>query len=123
LEESSLLLPPTTLAYSHSLGDRSQRDQNMRSASSVRVSKMLITWDHSDQAGRDGLISSVYDELSSLARRYPRRECPNLTLRSGAHVRKAAVRLVFQDPPQSRNRAQLFGLAAERKQRVLVDHL
>jgi hypothetical protein len=95
----------------------------MRSASSVRVSKLLVILDHWNQADRKAPISLVYDELRSLARRHPRRERPNRTLRSPTLVHKAYVRLIFKDPPQLRNQAQLFGVVTELKQSVLVDRI
>ena len=95
----------------------------MRSASLVRVSKLLVTLDHWNEADRKAPISLVYDELPSLARRHPRRERPNRTLRSATLVHKAYVRLIFKEPQQPRNQAQLFGVATELTQRVLVDHV
>jgi hypothetical protein len=95
----------------------------MRSASSVRVSKRLVTLDHWDQADRKAPISLAYDEWRSLARRHPRRERPNRTLRSATLVHQAYVRLIFKDPPQPRNQAQVFGVATGLQQRVLVDHV
>jgi hypothetical protein len=95
----------------------------MRSASSVRVSKLLVTLDHWNQADRKAPISLAYDELPSLARRHPRRERPNRTLRSATLVHKVYVQLIFKDPPQPRNQVQLFGVSTELKHRVLVDHV
>ena len=95
----------------------------MRSASLVRVSKLLVTLDHWNEADRKAPISLVYDELPSLARRHPRRERPNPTFRSPTLVHNAYVGLIFEDPPQPRNQAQLFGVVTELKQRVLVGRI
>lgn len=95
---------------------------DMHSASSARVSKLLLNWGQGDQAAREALIPLVYDELRRLARRHLRRERPDHTLQSAALVNEAYLRLIRQDQPQWQNRAHFFGVAAQLMRHILVDH-
>jgi RNA polymerase sigma factor (TIGR02999 family) len=92
------------------------------SASSERVSKLLLNWGQGDQGAREALIPLVYDELRRLARRHLRRERPDHTLQSAALVNEAYLRLIRQGQPQWQNRAQFFGLASQLMRHILVDH-
>lgn len=94
----------------------------MYSASSERVSKLLLNWGQGDQGAREALIPLVYDELRRLARRHLRRERPDHTLQSAALVNEAYLRLIRQGQPQWQNRAQFFGLASQLMRHILVDH-
>ena len=94
----------------------------MPSASSAKVSKLLLNWGQGDQAAREALIPLVYDELRRLARRHLRRERPDHTLQSAALVNEAYLRLIRQDQPQWQNRAHFFGVAAQLMRHILVDH-
>lgn len=64
----------------------------------------------------------VYDELRRLARHYIRLERPGHTLQSTALVHEAFVRLVGQSPPEWKDRAHFFGVAARLMRQILVDH-
>jgi len=92
------------------------------SASSERVSKLLLNWGQGDQGAREALIPLVYEELRRLARRHLRRERPDHTLQSAALVNEAYLRLIRQGQPQWQNRAQFFGLASQLMRHILVDH-
>ena len=94
----------------------------MYSASSERVSKLLLNWGQGDQGAREALIPLVYEELRRLARRHLRRERPDHTLQSAALVNEAYLRLIRQGQPQWQNRAQFFGLASQLMRHILVDH-
>ena len=94
----------------------------MPSASSARVSKLLLNWGQGDRDARDALIPLVYDELRRLARHHLRRERPDHTLQSAALVNEAYLRLVRQEQPQWQNRAHFFGVAAQLMRHILVDH-
>jgi RNA polymerase sigma factor (TIGR02999 family) len=94
----------------------------MPSASSARVSKLLLNWGQGDQGAREALIPLGYDELRRLARRHLRRERPDHTLQSAALVNEAYLRLVRQEQPQWQNRAHFFGVAAQLMRHILVDH-
>src|SRR3989442_5908713 len=96
--------------------------EKMCAASAGSVSKLLVMWGQGDLEARDALIPLVYDELRRVARRHLGRERPDHTMQSAALVHEAYLRLVHQEPPQWRNRAHFFGVAAQLMRHLLVDH-
>lgn len=67
-------------------------------------------------------MSVVYAELHRQASRAMGRESPEHTLQATALVNEAYLRLIDQRRVQWRNRAHLFGVAAQLMRRILVDH-
>jgi len=94
----------------------------MCAASAGSVTKLLIKWGQGDPEARDALIPLVYDELRRVARNHLGHERPDHTFQSAALVHEAYLRLVHQEPPQWRNRAHFFGVAAQLMRHLLVDH-
>lgn len=64
----------------------------------------------------------VYDELSTLARSYLRRERAGHTLDTRALVHEAYARLVGQSGIKWQNRRHFFGIAAQHMRRILCDY-
>ena len=64
----------------------------------------------------------VYGELRRLARHYLSRERSDHTLQCTALVHEAYVRLAGGNPPDWKDRAHFFGVAARLMRQVLVDH-
>src|SRR6266446_2009018 len=96
--------------------------EKMCAASAGSVTKLLIKWGQGDPEARDALIPLVYDELRRVARNHLGHERPDHTFQSAALVHEAYLRLVHQEPPQWRNRAHFFGVAAQLMRHLLVDH-
>jgi RNA polymerase sigma factor (TIGR02999 family) len=86
------------------------------------VTGLLQAWGGGDAAALDQLVPIVYDELRRQARRYLRRENPGHTLQTTALVHEAYLRLVDQRQARWQNRARFFGVAAQLRRRLLVDH-
>jgi len=72
------------------------------------------------QAG-DELLSLVYGELRRLAAFKMANEAPGHTLQPTALVHEAWLRWAGSVPPQARNRAHFFAVAAEAMRRILVE--
>jgi RNA polymerase sigma-70 factor, ECF subfamily len=68
------------------------------------------------------LAPLIYGQLKQLARRHMRRERAHHTLQTTALVHEAYLKLVHQQSPNWRGRAQFFGIAAQLMRRILVDH-
>jgi RNA polymerase sigma factor (TIGR02999 family) len=64
----------------------------------------------------------VYRELRRLAHGHLRNERPDHTLQTTALVHEAYLRLVDQQEPNWKNRAQFFAVAAQMMRRILVDY-
>ena len=87
-----------------------------------QVTLLLSRWCAGDRAALNALMPLVYEELRLLARHYLRQERPDHTLQSTALVHEAYVRLLGQRPPEWKNRAHFFGVAAKLMRQILVDH-
>lgn len=94
----------------------------MPDESSTEVTYLLSRWRSGDRDALDSLMPLVYEELRILARHYLRMERPDHTLQSTALVHEAYVRLLGQNPPELKNRAHFFGVAAKLMRQILVDH-
>lgn len=86
------------------------------------VTDLLARWRSGDREALDALMPLVYQELRRIARHYLQRERADHTLQSTALVHEAYVRLVGNNPPEWRNRAHFFGVAARLMRQILVDH-
>ena len=94
----------------------------MPSDPSSPVTDLLARWRNGDREALDALMPQVYEELRRLARHYLRQERSDHTLQSTALVHEAYVRLLGQNPPEWKNRAHFFGIAARLMRQILVDH-
>jgi len=92
------------------------------SDSPSQVTLLLSRWCAGDRAALNALMPLVYEELRLLARHYLRQERSDHTLQSTALVHEAYVRLLGQRPPEWKNRAHFFGVAAKLMRQILVDH-
>lgn len=97
-------------------------DTILESGPPTQVTDLLARWRQGDRAALDELMPLVYEELRRLARSYLRRERPDHTLQSTALVHEAFLRLTGQNPPEWKNRAHFFGVAARLMRQILVDH-
>ncbi len=86
------------------------------------ITERLIAWNNGDEAARDDLIRTVYQELRRIADRYLRLERADHTLQPTALVHEAYLRLIDQTQVSWQNRAHFFGVAAQMMRRILVDH-
>lgn len=94
----------------------------MPSDSPIAVTDLLARWRSGDREALDALMPLVYQELRRIARHYLQQERSDHTLQSTALVHEAYVRLVGNNPPEWRNRAHFFGVAARLMRQILVDH-
>jgi RNA polymerase sigma factor (TIGR02999 family) len=94
----------------------------MCSASSPGVKELLAKWCRGDAGAREALIPLVYDELRRIAHRQLWRQRADHTLRSGALVNEAYLRLVHQQSPHWQNRPHFFAVAAQMMRQILVDY-
>lgn len=94
----------------------------MPSDSSSQVTDLLARWRAGNRDALNELMPLVYGELRRLASHYLRLERPDHTLQSTALVHEAFVRLVGQNPPEWKDRAHFYGVAARLMRQILVDH-
>ena len=92
------------------------------SASTGRVTQLLIEWQQGDERAMEALMPLLYDELRAIAEGYLRRERPGHTLQPTALVHEAFLKLVDQREASWQNRAHFIGVAAQAMRRILVDH-
>lgn len=86
------------------------------------ITQLLQRWSGGDSAAFGRLVPLVYRELRAIAQNYLSRERSGHTLQSTALVHELYERMVQQELPQWRNRAQFFAVAALLMRRILVDH-
>ena len=94
----------------------------MESGPNNQVTDLLARWRGGERQALDSLMPLVYEELRRLARHYVAREQPGHTLQTTALVHEAYLRLVGQNPPEWKDRAHFFGVAARLMRQILVDH-
>lgn len=87
-----------------------------------KASRLLLAWNQGDAGALDELMSLVYRELRSLARRRMRAERPDHTMQATDLVNEAYLRLVQQQQAGWRHRSQFLAVAATIMRRILVDH-
>jgi RNA polymerase sigma factor (TIGR02999 family) len=68
------------------------------------------------------LVSSLYDELRALARRYLSGERPDHTLQPTALVHEAYLRMVGHADVDWKGKTHFLAVAATQMRRILVDH-
>lgn len=86
------------------------------------ITQLLQRWSGGDAAALNTLLPLVYRDLRAMAQNYLNRERSGHTLQSTALVHELYERMVRQDLPQWRNRAQFFAVAALLMRHILVDH-
>ncbi|HEV7682863.1 MAG TPA: sigma-70 family RNA polymerase sigma factor [Pyrinomonadaceae bacterium] len=94
----------------------------MASGSPEGVTQLLERWSQGDEEALGQLMPLVYSELHRLAGAYLRRERREHTLQPTALINETYLKLIDQDHPNWKNRAQFFGVAAQLMRRILVDH-
>ena len=86
------------------------------------ITQLLASWPEHDSAGREALVSLVYDELHRLAHHYMSSERPGHTLQTTALVNEVFVRLIDGKQVQWRNRAHFFAIVSQAMRRILIDY-
>ena len=94
----------------------------MATQSPEGVTQLLERWSQGDEIALGQLMPLVYNELHRLAVAYLRRERREHTLQPTALINETYLKLIDQDHPNWKNRAQFFGVAAQLMRRILVDH-
>jgi RNA polymerase sigma factor (TIGR02999 family) len=84
------------------------------------VTRILSELKQGDSQAADQLLPLVYDELRKLAAGHVANEGPGHTLNATALVHEAYLRLVGDEPFESRG--HFFAAAAEAMRRILVEH-
>lgn len=87
-----------------------------------QVTELLARWRSGERQALDSLMPLVYDELRRVARYYFEHERPGHTLQTTALVHEAYVRMAGQHPPEWKDRAHFYGVAARLMRQILVDH-
>jgi RNA polymerase sigma factor (TIGR02999 family) len=87
----------------------------------VDITGLLKAWGQGDQGALEQLMPLVYTQLRAQARRYLRRERPDLTLQSTALVHEVYLRLVRAEEVNWHDRVHFFALSAQIMRRILVD--
>lgn len=85
------------------------------------ITLLLKAWSSGDSAAQEQLISLIYKELRSLAKRYRRKSGAGDTLQTTALVNEAYLRLVSIDNVDWRDRVHFFAVSAQVMRRILVD--
>jgi RNA polymerase sigma factor (TIGR02999 family) len=91
------------------------------SASSNRITELLVSWQKGDSEALNAVIPLVYAELRRLARHHLNREREGHTLQSTALVNEVYLRLVGQGL-EVRNRTHFFAVASHLMRQILVDY-
>ena len=86
------------------------------------ITERLITWNSGDAAALEDVIRAVYQELRRMADRYLRFERPDHILQPTALVHEAYLRLIDQIQVSWQDRTHFFGVAAQMRRRILIDH-
>ena len=92
------------------------------SVSQQRVTELLESWSHGDNAALSELTPLVYDELRRLAHHQMGGQRPNHTLQTTALVNEVYLRLADQTNPRWQNRAHFFAVAARAMRQILVSY-
>jgi RNA polymerase sigma-70 factor (ECF subfamily) len=86
----------------------------------VRVTELLARWRTGDPDAAQALVPRVEDELRRIAARQLRREPVRSLFQTSALVNEAYLRLA-ENPPDTRDRAHFFSIAARIMRHILVD--
>jgi len=94
----------------------------MPASSQQRLTQLLCEWRGGNPAAFDRLLPLIQPELQRLAHRYMSRERPGHTLQTTALLDDAYLQLADETPPQWKNRAHFFAVAAQLMRRLMIDH-
>jgi RNA polymerase sigma factor (TIGR02999 family) len=104
------------------LAHRDRLELSLAASDDDGISGFTIIGDPHDRAALDALLPIVYGELRALAGAYLRGERADHTLQPTALVHEAYLRLTSQHGVDWRDKAQLFGVAAQMMRRILVNY-
>ena len=90
-------------------------------ATTQELTRNLIEWRNGNQAAIEKILPLIYDELRRTARRYLRREQPDISLQTSELINEAYLKLVDQRESDWQNRAHFFAVAARVMRNLLVD--
>jgi len=88
----------------------------------ARTTNLVRTVAEGDRLAADQLMTELYGEFRSLARRYLDREPSGHTLQPTALVNEVYLKLVDQTQVDWKGRTHFFAIGAQVMRRVLVDH-
>lgn len=94
----------------------------MSDAQLARTTNLVRTVAEGDRLAADQLMTELYGEFRSLARRYLDREPSGHTLQPTALVNEVYLKLVDQTQVDWKGRTHFFAIGAQVMRRVLVDH-
>ncbi len=94
----------------------------MSDAQLARTTSLVRTVAEGDRLAADQLMTELYGEFRSLARRYLDREPSGHTLQPTALVNEVYLKLVDQTQVDWKGRTHFFAIGAQVMRRVLVDH-
>ncbi len=94
----------------------------MSDAQLARTTSLVRTVAEGDRLAADRLMTELYGEFRSLARRYLDREPSGHTLQPTALVNEVYLKLVDQTQVDWKGRTHFFAIGAQVMRRVLVDH-
>jgi RNA polymerase sigma factor (TIGR02999 family) len=86
------------------------------------ITALLKRWRDGDGAAGDALLPLIYAQLQAIARRELGRERAGHSLVPTDLVHEAFLKFTEGTPPDSRDRAHFFAIAARAMRQVLVDH-
>jgi RNA polymerase sigma factor (TIGR02999 family) len=92
------------------------------SSSPSDLTELLVRWSEGDSDALEQLLPVVYRALRRIALRQLQRETWRSHARPDGARPRLYLRLVDQRKMTWENRAQFFGLAAQLRRRILVDH-
>ncbi len=96
--------------------------QSVRAPAAGEITRLLEQMREGDPEAAGELASQVYRELRSIAAYLIAGEAPGHTLQPTALVHEAWLRLMGSEHQDFRDRAYLFGAAAEAMRRILVEN-
>ena len=73
----------------------------------------LIEWRNGNEAAIEKIVPVVYDELRRRARRYLRRESPEISIQTNELINEAYLKLVDERESDWQNRAHFLPLRPE----------
>ena len=91
-------------------------------AEKAPVTQFLRDWNRPDAESAGRVVAALYSELRILSSRLLNAERPGHILQPTALVNELFLRLSAAQPPEWRNRAHFFAVAATALRRILIDH-
>jgi RNA polymerase sigma factor (TIGR02999 family) len=91
-------------------------------AEKAPVTQFLHGWNHPDAESAGRVVAAVYSELRIMSSRLLSAENRGHVLQPTALVNELFLRLSAAQPPEWRDRAHFFAVAATTLRRILIDH-